>query len=319
MTNASASGKLILFGEHAVVYGRPALAVPLGDLRAHVRVDERSGGGIIIHALDLGRNFVLDSAPVDDPLAAIIRAALGELNADPGMNLDIWIESDIPIAGGLGSGAAVSTAIVRALAAHLGQSLPPEQVSALVFAAEKLYHGTPSGIDNAVIALERPIRFSRETGAQRIRLARPFTVAIANTGIASPTKITVADVRRGWQQDPSRYERIFDDIAAVVRHAEEALARGDTDRLGELMSRNQDLLRALDVSSPEIEKLLQSALEAGAAGGKLSGGGRGGNVIVYVEERNGGAIKHALLQAGAITVILTTMHEPDGPVLQSTR
>lgn len=313
MTTASAPGKLILFGEHAVVYGRPALAVPLGDLRARVRVEQGTGRGITIHARDLGRHFLLDSAPTEDPLAAIVRALLAELNAGPDQSLDLWIESDIPLAAGLGSGAAVSTAIVRALGAHLGQPLPPERISALVFETEKLYHGTPSGIDNTVIALEQPLRFARQSGSKPIVIARPFTLAIANTGIASPTKIAVSDVRRGWERNAPYYESIFDDMAAIVESAEVALTRGDTDRLGELMNRNQELLRALDVSSPEIENLLRSASAAGAPGGKLSGGGRGGNVIVYVKGRNAGTIEQALLQAGAITVMLTTIHETDGP------
>ncbi len=316
MTTASASGKLILFGEHAVVYGRPALAVPLSDLRARVRVENGRERGVIIRARDLNRTIVLGAAPADDPLAAITRAALDKLRADATVSLDLWIESDIPLASGLGSGAAVSTAIVRALAAHLGQPLSPEQISALVFETEKLYHGTPSGIDNTVIALERPIRFARESGAQPIRLARPLTLAIANTGIESPTRIAVGDVRRGWQLDPARYEGIFDGIAGVVKKAEETLTQGRTDQLGALMNRNQDLLRALDVSSLEIERLLRSALDAGAAGGKLSGGGRGGNVMIYMGDRDPGAIKQALLQAGAAAVWSTTFRPSGGPLTQ---
>jgi mevalonate kinase len=316
VTTASASGKMILFGEHAVVYGRPALAVPLSDLHARVRVENGSERGVIIRARDLKRTIVLGAAPADDPLAAITRAALGKLRADTAVSLDLWIESDIPLASGLGSGAAVSTAIVRALAAHLGQPLSPEQISALVFETEKLHHGTPSGIDNTVIALEHPIHFARQTGAQRIRLARPLTLAIANTGIVSPTRIAVGDVRRGWQLDPARYEGIFDAIAAVVKSAEEALTQGRTDQLGALMNRNQELLRALDVSSPEIERLLRSALDAGAVGGKLSGGGRGGNVMIYMGDRNPGAIKQALLQAGATGVWATTIRPSGGPLTE---
>jgi mevalonate kinase len=316
VTTASASGKLILFGEHAVVYGRPALAAPLSDLRARVRVENGGERGVIIRARDLNRTIVLGAAPADDPLAAITRAALGKLRADATVSLDLWIESDIPLASGLGSGAAVSTAIVRALAAHLGQPLSPEQISALVFETEKLYHGTPSGIDNTVIALERPIRFTRESSAQPIRFARPLTLAIANTGIESPTRIAVGDVRRGWQLDPARYEGIFDGIAAVVKRAEEALTQGSTDQLGTLMNRNQDLLRALDVSSPEIERLLRSALDAGAVGGKLSGGGRGGNVMIYMGDRDPGAIMQALLQAGAAGVLATTIRPSGEPLTE---
>jgi mevalonate kinase len=307
VATGSASGKIILFGEHAVVYGRPALAAPLRDLRARVRVQERSEQGIIIHAPALHRTVVVETAPADDALAAITRATLAELNAAAAVGLELWIESDIPLASGLGSGAAVSTALVRALSAYLARPLSPEQISALVYETEKLYHGTPSGIDNTVIALEQAIRFTRAGGPQPIHLARPFTLVIAHTGIASPTKITVGDVRRAWEREPARYEKIFDEIAGVVNRAEAALARGANAELGALMNRNQELLRELDVSSLEIEKLLEAARRAGARGGKLSGGGRGGNVIVYAEEENPEGIRGAVLEAGAASVLITTV------------
>ncbi len=307
MATGAASGKIILFGEHAVVYGRPALAVPLSDLRTRVRIQERSQPGIIIQAHDLARTLDLETAPADDPLAAITRAALAELNVSTSAGLEVWIESDIPLASGLGSGAAVSTALVRALSAQVNRPLPPEKISALVYETEKMYHGTPSGIDNTVIALEQAIHFTRQTGAQPIFIARPFTLVIAHTGIGSPTKITVGDVRRAWEREPAHYEKIFDEIAQVVNQAETALTRGTNDELGTLMNRNQELLRLLDVSSPEIEKLLDAALRAGARGGKLSGGGRGGNVIAYAGEEDTTAIETALLQAGAAKVLRTTV------------
>ena len=309
MTTASASGKIILFGEHAVVYGRPALAVPLGQLRAHARVVQRTAPGVAIHALDLDSTFSLDSAPAGDPLAAIVRLALEALRPDspPALELEVW--SDLPIAGGLGSGAAVSTAIVRALAAHLGKPLGPAQVSALVYESEKLYHGTPSGIDNTVIAYEQAIRFERATGPRPIRIERPFLLAIANTGIPSPTRIAVGDVRAGWQNDRVRFERLFDGVAEVVERAQAALERGATGDLGPLMDRNQELLQEIGVSSVEIERLAAEARAAGAGGAKLSGGGRGGNVIAIVPRERAEMVREALLGAGAASTILTEISE----------
>jgi mevalonate kinase len=307
VTTASASGKIIIFGEHAVVYGRSALAVPLSELRARVRVETRKRSGVTIHARDLDRTFDLDSAPPDDALAAITNITLGELEADVSSGIDIWIDSDIPIASGLGSGAAVSTAVVRALSLHFRRTLSTDQVSALVFEAEKLYHGTPSGIDNSVIALERPIRFATTTGAQPIRIARPFMLAIAHTGIASPTRLAVGDVRHEWQREPARYEKIFDDIAEIVKRAQLILALGLNDELGALMNRNQELLRRLGVSSPEIEALLRAGAAAGAHGGKLSGAGRGGNVILQIRPELSEAVSRALFHVGAKSVLVTTI------------
>lgn len=306
MPVGSACGKIILFGEHAVVYGRPALAVPLSQIRARATVVARAKDGIVIHARDLGRDIVVNDALVEDALAAITRLTLEKHGAAE--NLDITVESDIPLASGLGSGAAISTAIVRALSTYFEKVLAPAEISALVYETEKMYHGTPSGIDNTVIAYEQAVRFRRGTPLPEItpfQIARPFTLVIANTGIASPTKITVGDVRRGWEQEPARYEKIFDNIAAIVEQAQEALARGENEMLGELMTLNQRELVALGVSSREIENLLEAGLRAGAGGGKLSGGGRGGNVIFYVEEEHAEEVRRAVLEAGAAGVILT--------------
>lgn len=317
MTTGTACGKIILFGEHAVVYGRPALAVPLSQLRAKAFVTRRAQEGIVIHARDLEREIVVNDASASEPLAAITRMTLERLGLYE--NLDISVESDLPLAGGLGSGAAISTALVRALAAHFDQALTPAQISALVYETEKMYHGTPSGIDNTVIAYEQPVRFDRpKPSAQTsvgqttlgweitpFRIARPFTLAIANTGVTSPTKITVGDVRRGWEQDPVRYEKTFDTIGEIVQRAQDAVARSENEALGKLMTRNQDALRELGVSSPEVERLLDAGLHAGAAGGKLSGGGGGGNVIFYMGEGRADMVKRALLDAGAVSVIVT--------------
>lgn len=317
MTTGTACGKIILFGEHAVVYGQPALAVPLSQLRAKAFVTNRAQAGIVIHALDLGRDIFVNDASAHQPLAAITRLTLEWLGVVD--NLEISVESDLPLAGGLGSGAAVSTAIVRALAAHFDRDLTPAAISALVYETEKMYHGTPSGIDNTVIAYEQPVRFVRQKRSARttsgqttpgsemtpFRIARPFTLAIANTGIASPTKITVGDVRRSWEQEPSRYHKIFETIGQIVEMAQDAMARGKNEALGELMTRNQRALRELGVSSPEIERLLEAGLEAGVLGGKLSGGGRGGNVIFYIEAGYAEMVKHRLMNAGAVSVVVT--------------
>jgi mevalonate kinase len=307
MTVETACGKIILFGEHAVVYSRPALAVPLSQLRARARVESRAQPGILIRARDVGREFEMDTASAD-ALTTIIRLALDNLEVSA--DLEIEVSSEIPIAGGLGSGAAISTAIVRALAAHFGKKFSPTEISALVYETEKMYHGSPSGIDNTVIAYEQAIRFVRESPPNEnkitpFEIARPFTLVIANTGIASPTRITVGEVRRGWQENPARYEELFDAVGAIVEQAQVALARGENDVLGDLMTRNQRVLESLGVSSREIEILLDAGLRAGAAGGKLSGGGRGGNVIFVIESRDAEKIKRALLNAGATNVMVT--------------
>ncbi len=307
MIERTACGKIILFGEHAVVYSRPALAVPLSQLRARVRVQARAMPGIRVRALDVPREFELGDA-ADDALAVIVRLTLAQLRASADLILEI--ESAIPMASGLGSGAAISTAVARALAAYFGTEFTPAELAALVYETEKIYHGTPSGIDNTVIAYEQALCFTRKNPPQEnaltpFAIARPFTLAIAHTGIASPTKITVGEVRRGWLENPARYEKLFDEIAAIVAQAQAALARGEIETVGAWMTRNQRVLEELGVSSRAIETLLQAGLRAGAFGGKLSGGGRGGNVIFALAPRDAEKIKRALLDAGATSVMIT--------------
>lgn len=301
---ATAPGKIILFGEHAVVYARPAIAVPVFQVRAEATIASRNDGRVVIDARDVQRVYDLDTAPADDPLAAIIRATCAQLNVTP-QNFSVTICSTIPIASGLGSGAAVSVAISRALARYFAHPLSGEEIAALAYEIEKLHHGTPSGIDNTVIAFEMPIYFVRGQPVETFRVARAFTLAIADTGIASPTKIAVGDVRRAWEQDRTRYESLFDEIGAIARAARTAIERGAVDALGELMNANQVLLREIGVSSPEIEALVNAAVRAGARGAKLSGAGRGGNVIALVDAATQDHVERALLDAGARRVIVT--------------
>jgi mevalonate kinase len=159
---ASAPAKLILCGEHAVVYGRPAIALPLAGIRARAEIAPgQPGSGISVLARDLRRRWRIADDP-GHPLSELIAGILAQyatLGSTP--NLRITIKSTIPIASGMGSGAAVATALVRALAAYLGRELAPEAISALVYASEQRFHGTPSGIDNTVIAYEQPIWFER--------------------------------------------------------------------------------------------------------------------------------------------------------------
>jgi mevalonate kinase len=320
-----ASGKVILFGEHAVVYGRPALAVPVTQVQAEAVVEVGApGSGLTIVARDLGEQITLRDAPADQPLAAVARLALTHMGlADPDWR--ITIHSTIPVASGMGSGAAVSAAIVRSLAdaksksanqqisntQHAIRNIYPEltaaDLSALVYKVEKLHHGTPSGIDNTVIATGQPVYFVRGQPPQPFPIERPFWLVIADTGIRSPTKITVGDVRLAWQQEPARYEALFDRIGAVAEAARAAICAGQIEALGPPMDENHVLLQELGVSCAELDALVAAARVAGACGAKLSGGGRGGNMIALVTEATASDVADALRSAGAARVILTVV------------
>lgn len=305
---SSAPGKAILFGEHAVVYGEPAIAVPVVEVAARATIlPAPTGHGLSLVATDLGQRFPLKEAPPREPLAFAARHTLRHLGErEP--DAHIVIRSSIPMAGGLGSGAAVSAAVVRGLASFLGHSLSREEVSQLVFEVEKIHHGTPSGIDNTVIAFERPVYFVRREGAgpELLSVGAPFTLLVVDSGLPSSTKQLVSRVRRDWQRDPAGLGTLFRQIGAVAREARGHIEAGDVGALGPLMDENHSLLIELGVSSPTLDGLVQVARAAGASGAKLSGAGGGGCIVTLIET-DGSDATEALLEAGAARVIQTTV------------
>ena len=270
----TAPGKVILFGEHAVVYGRPALAAPVTQVCAAATVEAgEPGAGLVIHALELNERVRLDQN--GHPLVEAARLALQQLGLDE-PDWQVELHSTIPIASGLGSGAAVTVAIVRALASAVKRHLSVADVSGICYEVERLHHGTPSGVDNTVIAYGQPVYFVRGQAPEPFPIGRPFWLAIGDTGIASPTRIAVGDVRARWQAETGRYEALFDRVAGIVAAAKSAISAGEPQTLGPLMDANHTLLQEMGVSCPELDTLVAAACAAGAAGAKLCGGGRGG-------------------------------------------
>lgn len=306
--SASAPGKVILFGEHAVVYGRPAIAVPVLQVRAKalVSVDPRSFPGLVkFQAPDIGLESSLYDLPEDHPLAAVILKAAAALKLSHIPACTIKITSSIPIAGGMGSGAAVSVAILRAFSASLGHPFSDEQVSELAYEVELIHHGTPSGIDNNVITFAKPVYFVKGKPVETLRVKEPFNLVIGDTGVLSPTSSVVNDVRTAWEADRAQYERLFDRAGEFAAAARQAIENGSVDELGPLMDENQAVLEEMRVSSPELEKLIGAARHAGALGAKLSGAGRGGNMIALVKPETSNRVAMALAEAGALHTIVT--------------
>lgn len=310
---ATAPGKIILFGEHAVVYGHPAIAVPVNQVRARAIISARPdqpSGWVRIQAPNIGLDALLDELPGDNPLSFTINHVFAAVDITRAPAMEIRITSTIPIAAGLGSGAAVSIALIRGLSKFLGKPLSDEQVSSLAYAVEKLHHGTPSGIDNTVITYNKPVYFSRNKPGkadqvEKFNVARSFTILIGDSGIPSPTALTVGDVRSAWQEHQELYENLFTSVGTVVNQAKEAIQAGDIATLGPLMDENQELLVRIGVSCEELDHLVRVARESGAFGAKLSGGGRGGNMIALVPGESAKAIAQALISAGATNTIVT--------------
>jgi mevalonate kinase len=277
-----AAGKVILLGEHAVVYGRPALAAGL-DLGLEVEVG-------------VGR------APEEARLARLLAEAAGALDV-PAAGLRVEIRSDLPPGAGLGSSAALCVAVLRALAAAAGRVVSLPDLMALGRRLEAIFHGHPSGIDPAAAALGRTcFRFVRgePPTVAPLAVARPLPLVIA-LGAQRSTGAAVQGLRARWEAEPARHERLFDEVAEVVDAGARAAERGDLPALGQAFDRNQELLATLGVSAPATEALAAAARRAGALGAKLTGGGAGGAVIALAPDA--ARVAAALDEQGVATII----------------
>jgi mevalonate kinase len=306
--SASAPGKVILFGEHAVVYGRPAIAVPVLQVRAKaiVNMDPRSPSGLVkLLAPDIGLETTLDNLPENHPLAAVLRKAASSMNLSHIPACTIKVTSTIPIAGGMGSSAAISVAILRAFSASLGHPLSDEQVSQLAYEVEVIHHGTPSGIDNTVITYAKPVYFAKGRAIETLRVKQPFNLVIGDTGVRSPTSSVVSDVHLAREAAQAQYDLLFNTIEEISAAARQSIENGSVDKLGPLMDENQAVLRKMGVSSPELDRLVEVARSSGALGAKLSGAGRGGNMIALVTPEVAGRVVRKIEEAGAVRMIVT--------------
>ena len=306
----SAPAKIILFGEHAVVYGYPAIAAPISSLRVNAEAVANEKHGLRIYSETFSESGLkridLSVDDINDAFALTVKLTLQKLNR-PAPNVDIKINSQIPVASGLGSGAAVSTAIARVLMKLSQASLPLEVLNTIIYETEKIHHSTPSGIDNTVIVYEKSISYIRDQPIQLLEINKPFHFVIADTGIPAPTKIAVDDVRQLIESEPQRYTPVLRTIGDIVEKAKLALASGNRVELGKLMTKNHNYLKELTVSSAQLDYLCQIAVNNGALGAKLSGGGRGGNMIALVTPETQNSVVNALKDAGAVHTFFTVV------------
>lgn len=307
----SAPGKIILFGEHAVVYGQPAIAVPVNQVttRTHILADPAAPAGlVIIDAPNIHLHARLSDLPADNPLKSIANLVMASLNLDHIPAAHIKITSSLPLAGGMGSSASVTVSFARALSAFLGHPLPDFEINCIAFEIEKFHHGTPSGIDNSVITYARPLYFVKGKPIEWIQNACSFFIVIGDTGIPSATADVVNAVRNLWQQQTEKFDQLFYEIGHCSLIARAALEKGDLAAVGRQMQQNHLLLQQIDVSCPRLDLLVKSALDSGALGAKLSGGGRGGNMIALADSETGAHhIADCLQSSGAARTIITSI------------
>jgi len=306
--SSSAPGKVILCGEHAVVYGQPAIALPVQQVRTKTTILARPiapAGEVRVIAPGIQLDTLLENLDPGHPLRAVTNLVAAELKTKSIPACEIRINTSIPMAAGLGSSAAVSVSLARALAQFLGHPLDNEIVNQIAFEVEKIHHGTPSGIDNTVITYEEPVYFRKGEPPQRMEILEGFTLVIANSGTPSSTVQTVSRVRAAWQQKQQKYESLFARIGEIVEQVREIIQTGNLTRNASLLTENHQLLREMGVSTQELDLLVNAALDAGAAGAKLSGGGGGGTIIAISESERIEAVVAALKNAGTQQVIVT--------------
>jgi len=290
-------GKIILLGEHAVVYGRRAIAAPI-PLAIQARVeDARDGIELIIPRWGVEQRLDFKAKHPQSFARSLARVleALGLIGR--GMRIEVF--PNVPRAMGLGGSAALAVAVIRAMDAHFALGLSDRRINDLAFECEKVAHGTPSGIDNTLATWGEFMLFRSGENPQRevIEVAEPLPIVIGMSGVESLTARTVARVREAWKKNPKLYERIFDEIDTLAGNGLDALQAGDYDTLGELMNVCQGLLNAMQVSSWELEELLQVARNNGAVGAKLTGGGGGGSIIALCPD-DSARVARAIRAAG---------------------
>jgi mevalonate kinase len=284
------AGKVILLGEHSVVYGYPALAGPLNyGVTARAEPAKKP---------QLALPGTLTRAQKKLLTDAFQRAA--KRCGNP--KVKVSLESELPLSMGLGSSAALSVACSRVLLKAAGREDTAREVARVALEMEQEFHGTPSGVDHTTSAEGQLILYKRARGestgrVRGVKSKRPLKVLVALAGERSPTKRTVLALRERQARWPARYGRLFQQIGAVATEGAKAVEAGDLEALGDAMNVNQGLLAALGLSSPPLEDMVYRLRALGALGAKLTGaGGDGGAVIGLFLEPEPAVAK--LLQLG---------------------
>ncbi|PFG43330.1 mevalonate kinase [Isoptericola jiangsuensis] len=306
----TAHGKTILLGEHAVVYGSPAIAVPLPRLAARAHVDLDAPAATLTTSLWTGP---LGDAPARlAPTLTALRTTLAALRPRDAAALEataaLHVTSDVPHERGLGSSAAVAAAVVRSVAAALRHPLDPDELHELVQASERVAHGSPSGLDARSVVADGPLWFHHGE-ARLLPVGVDGVLVVADTGVAGDTRSAVAGVRARRDADPAA-ARALDRLGDLVTAGRDGLAAGDLDAVGSVMDEAHGLLADLTVSSPELDGLTAAARAAGALGAKLTGGGRGGCAVALCADPTTAADVAAAVTAAGATGVWTSPLTP---------
>ena len=310
MGTGSGKGKTILFGEHFVVYGLPALAAGIAAETTAKLTRVRSFGHTLVDNRPAMPSY---KETKYDEQKASLENILKHLNIDTTkMGFQIDLGGDLVCASGIGASAASCVAIVRALNDEFNLGLDDEKVNEAAYEGEKGYHGTPSGLDNTASTYGGLVWFERDLSGgppkfEKLKLRKAIHLVIASTGITASTKIVVGAVKIKKDENPDWWDKIAGEYDQLVHDGREALIQLDLPKVGELMNKNHELLQELTVSCKELDDLVKIARDNGAIGAKMTGTGRGGNMIALApDEVTAKRIGEALEKAKAAGVWLTS-------------
>jgi mevalonate kinase len=305
---ASAPAKIILLGEHFVVYGEPAIVLAI-DRRAYATADYRKDKRLNFRSVNLNlagyfENGIFKIEQGDEREARLkfepVKLAVEKVlqNYRKNVGLDIEINSTIPVAAGLGSSAAVVTAVTAAVGALLNLKLSKEDVFRITYEAEKVVHGTPSGVDPAISTFGGTLLFQIDTGFKPLEVKTDMPLIIGDTGVERSTRVQIEKVRNIMDNYPRVADPLKKAAREVVLRAIDALKENDLETLGELMNINQALLYAVGVSDESLEWLINASKKAGAIGAKLTGAGGGGCMIALANNEKLQQVSEAIMRAG---------------------
>ena len=303
---SSAFGKVIILGEHAVVYGRPALAAPI-PLAMEARVMRARERTLVIPRWGIEQHIPARS---ENPqgLPAVLSLVLDHLKLSQ-EHMTIEVFPNVPRAMGLGGSAALAVAVIRSLSDFYELNLTKQQINDLAYQCELAAHGTPSGVDNTIATYGTPLTFQRnlEDGSsvhQEVHPAVPIPLVIGISHDESFTANVVEKVRKARETYFDQYERIFDEIASLTRKGIDAFVEGSTENLGALMNLCHGYLNAMQLTTPALEELVHIARSHGAIGAKLTGAGGGGSIIALCPGTQQ-EVASAIEDAGYSTVSFT--------------
>lgn len=316
---AVAPAKVILTGEHFVVYGTSAIVAAV-NIYSKAIVSGRKDRTIVVRSSSPrcairivgARSKVLqggkNARTTLEPICHVARAVLEQFDSEE-RGLDIQIDSAIPVGVGLGSSAAVSVSTIAATAKLLQRRLDREAIRSLAFESERLIHNIPSGIDQTISTFGGVIAYRKKKPFRRVPLRRAFPIVIGNTCRTRSTGAMVTRVKTFLSKRSSLERQVTRSAERISRDALAALQHGDRRKLGELMNQNHELLRQIRVSTEDLDRLVSTAKEAGAFGAKLTGAGGGGCMIAVAPTNATRNVLEAIRAGGGIPYLVNIERE----------